>query len=679
MAASEDRTKSVRTYCRICPAGCGMIADVVDGKVVGVRGDKAHPLSYGYLCPKGQASAKAHNSPHRLDRPLMRSSGTLSPASWDDAMDDIGGKLVEIRQASGPDAIGVYFGTAGFFDTGGMFSFPFIGQLGTTSLYTATSVDSPGYQLVAERMSGNHWLLPKPDRDANFVILNGINPIVSHGHNFFMAAPKAQLRKWAARGGLWVIDPRLTESAEIATGHLRPLPGTEYALFGFLIRSLLADGGADVEFLRDFCSNVDSLRDSVAPFDLDAAASITHIEQSEILRLLAGIRQAGRIALQLGTGTSMSKNANVTTWLGWALNAVTGSLDRPGGMWINRGMLQDLAKVGWQPTNTTRPGPKSRPDLPGRAGQMPSGALIDEIEAGNLRALIVVGGNPVIALPDTRRLTAALGKLDLLVVLDVLPTGTTELATHVLPCTGQLERADISMGDIAYTREFAQYAPRVVPPGAERRPTWWILGELGRRLGIEIAPPDPDADEAALFRPLAAAPRFDIAAFDGDTAVSFLEEECSFGWVSRFLPDNRWNLAPEELVEQLKHSTPPGCDPEALLLIPSRQRHKINSTFNDGIADRHGHSLPGLYISERDAARFGLEPGGLAEVASATGKLVVTVHIDRRMGDGCVSIPHGFERANVGHLTSTRINTDPLSGMIEQSGVEVRVRPIGPP
>lgn len=674
MSVASGKTKSVSTFCRMCPAGCGMIADVADEKVVRVRGDKTHPLSHGYLCPKGLAAADTHNSPNRLDRPLVRGDGGLSVAAWSDAMDDIGGKLASIHKASGPDAIGIYLGTAGFFDSGSAFTFPFIEKLGTTSFYTATSLDCPGYQLVAERMSGYYLLLPRPDRDARFVILNGANPIISHGHNFFMPAPKAQLRKWGEQGGLWVIDPRVTESAEIASGHLRPFPGTEYALLAFLIRSLLADGGADVEFLRDTCSNVDLLRDAVEPFDLENAASITRLEPAEILHLLEAIRKAGRIALQSGTGVSMSKNANVTTWLGWALNAVTGSLDRPGGMWINRGMLNDAAKTGWQPANTTRPGPKSRPDLPGRVGQMPSGALIDEIEAGNLRALIVVGGNPVIALPDTERLTAALRKLDLLVVLDVLPTGTTELATHVLPCVGQLERADISLGDVAYPREFAQYVPRVVAPAAERRPAWWILGELGRRLGFELAPSTLDIDEADLFRPMIASPRFDPAQFAGDTAVRFLEEECSFGWVSRFLPDNRWNLAPDEFVEQLKRTTPPRCRPGHLLLLPSRQRHKINSTLNDGIADRHGNSLPGLYISAQDADHLGLDAGGLAEVTSETGKLVTTVHIDPRMREGCVSIPHGFERANVGHLTSTRIHADPLSGMIEQSGFEVRVR-----
>ncbi len=675
MSGANENTQLVRTFCRICPVGCGMLVHVDAGRIVRIRGDKDHPLSAGYLCSKGLAAGQAHHSPRRLDRPLINRNEALHPLGWDAAMDDIGDKLTRIRSESGPNAIGIYFGTAGFFDTGStMLCRQLAAALETNSFYTATSVDAPGYQLVAERMSGNPLLMPQPAADAGLVILIGINPIVSHGHNFYMPSPKARLREWAQRGGLWVIDPRLSESAEMANGHLRPLPGTEYALLGFLIRSLLLEGGADTSFLENVCSNVGKLVQSVASFDLELTAAITEVAPTELLRLLSDIRRVGRIALHTGTGVSMSRNANVTTWLGWALNAVTGSMDRPGGIWFNRGMMRDWVQVGWQPANTSEPGPRSRPDLPRRVGQMPSGAMADEIETGNLRALIVVGGNPLIAFPESDRLRAALRKLDLLIVLDVVPTGTTALATHVLPCTGQFERADVSIVEKLYPKEFTQYTPRTVPPAGERRPAWWILGEIGRRLGVDLAPADTHADEATLFKPMISAPRFDPAQFQGDTARHIVSDEYSFGWIEKHLPGKRWNLAPDELVAQLQSTVAPRRRAGYVLLIPSRQRHKINSTMNDGIADRHDDSLPGIYVSEADAERYSLQSGALTEVVSETGKLIAPVRIDPRMREGCISVPHGFESANVGQLTSSRRHADPLSGMIEQSGVEVRIR-----
>ena len=205
---------------------------------------------------------------------------------------------------------------------------------------------------------------------------------------------------------------------------------------------------------------------------------------------VAAIRKAGRIAIHCGTGISMGRNANVTTLLMWALHAVTGSLDRPGGAYFNPGFARNLDAHGWLPMNTSGPGPASRPDLPSRLGEYPCVAIADEIDAGNLRALLVFAGNPLIALPDTNRLIAAFARLDMLVMIDVVETASTAYATHVLPSSGQLEMADIVLWDFMNPAEYSRYAPRVVEPAAGRKPVWWILKELSARLGLDMGLPD---------------------------------------------------------------------------------------------------------------------------------------------------------------------------------------------
>ena len=143
------------------------------------------------------------------------------------------------------------------------------------------------------------------------------------------------------------------------------------------------------------------------------------------------------------------------------------------------------------------PGPASRPTLPRRFDEYPCAALIPEIEAGNLRVLFVVGGNPVCALPDEARLRAAFATLDALVVIDVVRTDTTGLATHLLPAAGQLERADLPYLLDNYQLAVAtQYTPAVLPVGADRKTVWRMFAELATRLDLDVLPRGVSLDGA---------------------------------------------------------------------------------------------------------------------------------------------------------------------------------------
>ncbi len=671
---TKPQSSFLRTFCRLCPVGCGLLVRAEEGRIVDVRGDKTHPMSKGYVCPKGLAAGEAHNSHRRLNHPLMRRDGGFETVSWPRALHSISEGLRAIIDTSGPASVGVYFGTAAFFDSGAQVARSLMKALGSRNWYTATSVDAPGWLLVAERMSGNPWLLPQPDPDAELVILIGINPIVSHGHNFYSAAPKSLLRNWASRKGLWVVDPRNTETASVATHHLRPFPGTDYMLLGYLVRELLKQGANEAS-IRRFTRNRGRLAAAVERFTGDEVARGTGLAAEQLENLVAAIRSAGRIAVHAGTGVSMSENANMATWLLWALNVITGSMDAPGGMWFNRGMMRDWDAVGWSGENTTEPGPRSRPELPARTGEMPSVALSDEIEVGNLRALIVIGGNPVISLPETGRIKRALSKLEVLAVLDVVPTGTTELATHVLPCAGQFERSDLSLSEIIYPMELSQFTPWILPPQAERRPVWWIVGELGRRMGCVLAPEKCGRQEDIdMTRLVASNPRFDIAKLISEDGGWHGPAKKSWGWVSRHLPGGRWDLAPLEFVDQLgstltAHENKAG----SFSLLARRQRHKVNSTLNDKVADPHNRSPAGVFMHPDDAKGLGLRAGDVAQIEGRSGSVRVRVRIDEGMMPGCVSVPHGFEDANVGHLTSATAAVDRLSGMPTLTGFHVHI------
>ncbi len=665
-----------RSFCRVCTAGCGILVTTDGDRVVKVIGDPEHPVSHGYTCPKGRAAAEIHDRPDRFDHPMIRHDGELVPVTWDEALDDIAARLLAVRDEHGVDAIAMYQGTQSYYDAGSMLVPPtFLGMLGTKSYYTSSSVDCPGKFLVQEMVSGLWHLFPAVDHDTvELLVYIGTNPVVSHGQFSQHPDPVTKIRTIARRGEVWVIDTRRTETARLATRYLAPRVGTDYAILGFLVRELLRDG-ADHEFIRDHTVGIETLTQAVERFDLDTAVHITGLEPSDLGDLLASIRRFRRVVVETGTGVTMSAAANVTEWLKWALEAVTGTLDRESsGRWFNPGWLSSPPSAPMVTTDgRAGPGPRSRPEIPRRWDQYPCSAMADEMEHGHVRALMVLAGNPIVAIPDTERMTAALRGLDLVVAWDVVPTATTELATHVLPCVDWFERSDmIGATSMALPAILTQYTPAMVPPRAERKPLWWSFAQLGRRMGINAMPAGLDPDTATsedVFRVLTGAARVsfeDLQAANGPVLLGPPE----YGWVRRWLlPEGRFRIAPEALVAQLDTIEPP----DGLVLQNRRQLRHTNSTLADP-DDRHDR--PTVHLNPLDAADAGVHDAQLVRVTSATGSMVATALVNDDIRRGAVSIPHGFADANVSTLTSTRTDVDPLTGMVLLVGVPVKVEPV---
>lgn len=671
----RDRETERRSFCRICNAACGLRITTRDDRVLRVRGDPEHPLSAGYTCPKGRASAAFHHDPRRLDHPLVRRGDTLERRGWSEALDDLASALTRIERAHGRDAIAYYLGTAVAFDTCGYWGTQaFFDAHGTRQRYTCATVDTPCKLLVSELMSGYSFLHPIPDTDrCRMMLLLGTNPVVSHGHLTGMTNPVAHLRRVARQGELWVVDPRRTASARLATRHLAIRPGTDAFLLAFLARELLRDG-ADPEYLANHAEGVDALAAAVAPFDLARTADATGLALEDILDLLAALRRHGRFAGLSGTGTTMSAGANVTEWLLWTLQVVTGSFERPGGAWFNPGFTSRLdRKRDWvHEEGLAEPGPASRPELPRRRGEYPCAALVDEIEAGHVRALFVPGGNPIAAFPETERTIAALRSLEVLVVGDVVENEIVELATHVWPCTGQLERADLS-GLMEFYRlaPIGQLARPVVAPVAERRPLWWCFDALAERLDLSIRPPgfEPAPTPEAEARLLAhlTDPAIDLDALD---RAQVLDEPVA-GWVvDGLLRGGRWQLAPDVFVRQLAELEAP---PSSALLIPGRQLRTMNSALRDVAAERERLDAVAIHLAPSDAEAIEAQEGDRLVVQSDAGALEGRLQVDPDLRPGSVWIPHGWLAPNVGQLTRSDRDVDPLTGMVLQSGVPVRV------
>ena len=639
-------------------------------RVVKVRGDLEHPVSRGYTCEKGRALPQWHHGPGRLDVPRLRGAN----AEWEDVLNDLATIIDECSQSRGADSVALYLATGLAYDSAGQVACGmWMAAIGSSSFYSAATVDNAPVLVAAEAVAGHPMLNPvwEPDQ-SRLLLLIGTNPVVSHGYGTTLADPVRRLRENQQLGGrIWTIDPRRTETAALSDTHLQTRPGSDVILLAALVRELLSDNRCQ-RALAESCrkEDVERLVSGVAPFTLDAATIATGCSREDLERLVQDLRlNHGRVAAFCGTGTTMAIDGLLVEWFRWVLLAMTDSLDVAGGMRFNRGVVNQLA-----PPRAGHPlpaGPSSRPDLVRVAGQMPVAALVDEIESGNLRVLVVTGGNPLSAFPEPDRFRRAVSLLDALVVLDVADTELCDLATHVLPATGQLERADLTLAEQVAFRSGMQFTPAVVAPVAERRPVWWILGSLAARTSRPMfggTPLDSLSDDVILAGLLGHGPLEASSVLEAGPRGVDLEPD--YGWVrERMTPDGRWSIAPESFVARLGRHTGPET---GLVLVPRRE-----SAWSNSVRFAGDGSEPVVVVHPDEGAGRGLEPGDWVAVTSAHGSLVATVGFDSTIRPGVVSVTHGHPGSLTGGLTSSSVDVDPITAMPRSSGLPVRLDKLG--
>ncbi|WP_308165098.1 molybdopterin-containing oxidoreductase family protein [Nocardia noduli] len=659
-----EAARTVRSFCRICTSVCGIVVEVEGDVVTRVRGDREHPLSKGYTCPKGRALPQMHHHPERIERPQLRIDGGLRDASWEACLDDLGTRLKDIIDRHGPESVGIFFGTGvGMDATGTRVAEALRAAIGTPAKFSPLTIDGTAKPFIADLVGGFVGLSGRPDYDdVDFLLLIGTNPMISHGHAIAVPNPTGTIRDIAARGQVWVIDPRRTETARSATGHLAPLPGTDHALLAYLVRETLCDGidpSVPVQGL-------DELAAAVEPFTLEHTANSTDLAPEDLTRLRDAVRAAGHLAVETGTGVTMTADkGNVTQWLAWVLMILTGSMNRRGGLWFHPGFAYQLESFELPisaPDGSFGPGPRSRPEARSFMGEWPCATLADEIEAGNIRAVLNLGGSLLTSFPDTAAMRSALGRLEVLATTEIIANDTTALSTHVLPTKDQLERSDVTIWDALSSRVSAQHTPAVVAPVGDRRSMWWFLAELGRRLGHDVADPDQSDDTVLAGVTVGGRRSFDELTRTGWVDVG---HELPAPWVTRHIERmGGWRLAPSLLVDQLAtlRQTAP------MVLIPRRQMRRLNAQL-DFLGDR-----PDVLINPADAAEVGVTDGAAVTVRGAHGALTGVAKLDPAIRSGAVSVPHGYPECNVNMLTNKE-DIDVMTGMVRYSGVPVSVDP----
>ena len=567
----------------------------------------------------------------------------------------------------GPESVAFYFSTmesAGFRMAEALHA-----AIGTPAKFSPLTIDGTAKPLISDLVGGFMGLSGRTDLDnADFLMLVGVNPVVSHGHAISMPNPTGTVRDIARRGQVWVIDPRRTETARLATGHLAPRPSTDHAVLAYLVREMLRDGmKTDVPV-----QGVDALAAAVEPFTLEHTAAFADVPEAELTRLCAAVRGAECVAIETGVGVTMTaERGNVTQWLAWVLMILTGAMNRPGGTWFHPGFAYQLETFGeFLPVTPIEgsfgPGPRSRPEAQAFINEWPCAVLPDEIEAGHIRALINVGGSLVTSFPETGKLIPALQQLEVFATTEIINNETTELATHVLPTKDPLERPDITIHDILSSRVSVQHTAAVVDPVGERRSMWWVFAEIGRRLGYDLQ----------------------LAGKSGQQHRRRRARRSTRGRASPIRRGGGHRLGrgrsrATRRMGRRPHRPHGRLAPGAAASGRSAGSARAAAAVGDGAAQAAQEAQRAARLSRRTSRdprpsrrrrRRGIVTGRPVTVRSANGELTGIAKVDDSIRRGAVSIPHGHHAANVNHLTN-KDDIDVVTGMVRYSGIAVSLHP----
>jgi anaerobic selenocysteine-containing dehydrogenase len=691
MASSEKVYRS----CPTCEASCGLVLEIdhAGREIISIKGDELDARSKGYVCAKSQAFAHIHDDPERLRRPVKRVGEQWVEIEWEEALAAVAEKLAEVRNVHGKDAMALYYGNPNGhnFHTQ-IYTQMLIQMLDTERFFTAGSVDQQPKNLSCDLLYGNPWLFPVPDlaRTDHFVCMGG-NPLVSQGSLLGAPNAAAYLEDIRQRGGkVVVIDPRRTETAEAADRHVFIRPGTD-ALFLFAwVNELFRRGLVAIGPLSGRVDGLEALERLAQPFTPEAVAARTGIDAQAMRTLVDDFASAERPVLYGRIGLCTQAFGTLASWLIDVINLLQGRLDEEGGAMFARPATGQNESTG-QPWELQHGRWHSRArGFPEYMSMLPASCMAEELECegdDSIRALFCVAGNPVLSVPNGKRIDAALEHIEFMVALDIYINETTRHADYILPSTTQLEHSNYDFLFSAFAqRNFARYSPPVfeAEPGS-RDQCDIILELLARMNGMQTAElgelmldgmiaeilksPDLAHLDAATIRAATAGHEggerlLDILLRVGPYGDKFREDTDGLNLERVKSSDHgidlgalQANILPELLrtdggripllhpllesdIVRLEESMVE--DVPEMVLIGRRHIRDMNSWLHNLNNYARGKNRCTLMINPEDARKRGLVDGAEARVTSNVGELVVPIEYHDGLMRGVVSLPHGF-------------------------------------
>jgi anaerobic selenocysteine-containing dehydrogenase len=692
------------TACILCSSNCGIEVRLDGRRFARIRGDKAHPNSEGYTCEKALRLDHYQNSADRLTSPLRRRpDGTFEEIDWDTAISEVAQRLAAVKEAHGGPSIFFYGGGSQGNHLGGAYSTALRAALDVRYSSNALSQEKTGEFWVDGQMLGStHCHTTGDFEHAEVAVFVGKNPWQSHGIPRARAVIK-EIAKDPDRC-LIVIDPRRTETADLADIHLQVRPGTDAWCLSAILAILLEEDLLDHAFVEERTSRFGDLVDLLDTVDITRNAGICGVDE-ELLRTTARrMGTAQSMAILEDLGTQHGPHSTLNSWLEKLMWAITGNFAKPGATNLHSIFAPLFAR-----TNATPPTPVGGHRI--LAGLVPGAVVPDEIltdHPDRFRAMIIESTNPAHSLPDSGRWRQALRALELVVVIDVAMTETAREADYVLPASTQFEKWECTFFTLEFPDNSFHLRPPLLDPSPGTLPEPEIYTRLVRELGAlteddlapllaaaeagraefgeafmnvmltqpelaEMAPvvlsetlgrtlPEGSAATAAVWglaqiiamtypEAVVRAGHADgNALFDAILAnphgVVFTSDDFSATWDRMMTADKRINLVVDELADELRGLATE--DPTAIhdefpfvLSAGERRTSTANTAYRDP-AWRKKDPHGALRINPADAAELGAGDGDVVRIVTKGGSAEATLEVTDTMHLGHIALPNGL-------------------------------------
>jgi anaerobic selenocysteine-containing dehydrogenase len=699
------------TACFLCPCNCGLMMTLTaEGRIEAIRGDKDNPRTHGFSCPKGRHQASHMDSPHRVTQPLKKVDGRLQETSWDEALDGVARGLDRIRKKYGPRAVGMAAGGSPHPILQNVTAYMFLRALGSRNMYSPISLEFTGKYYANKKMFGCSYFEGHPDfENARFILLVGTNPAVSH------PLDAVQLKRAAKDPDktVVVVDPRRTETALFANSYLPIRPSTDIYLFASMLQVILSEGLEDGSFTRAHSVGIREVADVVSRFTPEAVASVTAIDAETLRRVARDFAQKKPSVIFYDMGVVANRHATLVSWATKTLMLITGNMGAKGGYLFNPTLVnwnrtERIAFAGKKYTSRIR-------NYQEITGHMPVTVLQDEILTpgpGQVRAMVVMGCNPILAYTNRRKMATAFESLELLVSIDPFLTEVGRLADYVLPSCSYYEQDNISFGfHEMYPTRFVQLTRSVREPLGQSRPEWKIFRDVSKRMGVHFMnnpflhyslagaerlhllrrhPGEFDYQEV-LFKILARAGRTSWAELEAHPHGLLLDGGRSRDMMAEVRTRGKKAcLNVREFMQGMEELTfaPSAGDAQYPLRLATTCRTwaNLNTMYRDEEWIRRNAGENQVCMNPQDAADLGIAEGETVILSTRTGEDRVVVAVSADALRGCVFLSHGWGLASRdpqdmsgrvrGAAASTFLSDeegDAFSGMPFYNGVPCRV------
>jgi anaerobic selenocysteine-containing dehydrogenase len=677
--------KEILTDCTLCYHSCGCKVTVVDGKAVKVEGLESHPLNKGKLCPKGEAMLENIYSPDRLTSPMKRTKGGWERISWDQALTEIAEKLTALKKEFSPSVLGVFNGSIGVenLEMAGLTQ-RFRAAFGSPNFF---SVESVCYRMRIRTRQITFGKYPTEELDSNLYLLWGHNPDESDFP--LRLALEENLKKGAK---LVVIDPKRIALADRADRYFKIRPGTDGAMALAMINVIITENLYDREFIEKYTYGFDRLVSHIQTYTPEWAEGITWVPAGEIRTLARLFATTKGAAIYQGTCTQdQTANGTQNSRAFSILQVITGNINVPGG-WVISPRLR-FGNVGL--------GAESEPlgadqypifyEIFGRKSPYGVVTMVPESIPEKLKAFLVVGGNPLLSMPDSTAFREAFEKLDLLVVHDLFMTDTAQLAHYVLPACSHLEK-----WGVAYTYNVCHCVPylllrkQAIEPLGESYSEWRLFTELAKRLGLAEYFPWKSEQELVAFELEPSGTTFDTLLHEHPEGAYYQEKVYETRENAFTTPTRRIEIYSEALEKAGHDPLPTYQEPEKspqgsrwgelgdryplILSTGNRNYYYTHSQHRKAVALKEKNPEPLGELGPNTAEQYGIRDGNTIIIETDRGQVIMKASINERVAEGVVLIPHGWGgEANANLLTDAQCR-EPIMGYPQMKSLLCSVR-----